>query len=615
MSDIIKLLPDSVANQIAAGEVIQRPASVIKELIENSLDAGATNVFVVIKDAGKTLIQVTDNGKGMSETDARMAFERHATSKIASANDLFLIKTMGFRGEALASVAAVADVELKTRTVDSDLGTRIHIKGSDVIVQEPIQNQVGSSFAVRNLFFNIPARRKFLKGDNTEFGHIKTEFIKTALAYPEVDFTLIHNDLPEFKLPVSNFRQRVVGIFGRAYNTALVPVQTETSILTINGFVGKPELAKKRNTEQYFFVNKRFMRHSYFYKAVLSAYEGLISGDSNPSFFLNFDIDPARIDINIHPQKTEINFDDTQGIFSILRAAVKEALGKHNVVPSIDFDQDGADNFSFGHKKNDSEHADETFSKLNTDVFNTTDKSQKSNFQTKNFTNPNVNYTDNLEHWEKLYKDFETNNVNKSLQPSQLEIADTDVEILHSAIQFGKKYIATSVKSGLMLINYKRAQERILFEALMEKNELRPLATQQLLYPKEMPMEENDYANLLGVRNVLLNLGIVIEAKDADTILVTAYPPEFSDTNPKEILEELVYILRDEPDMVLERVKEWVCETAVRKLASKMYRKLSNEELQDILNKLFTCRIPNYTNDGRTIISKLDTDEIESRFE
>jgi len=583
MSDIIKLLPDSVANQIAAGEVIQRPASVVKELIENSLDAGATIVSVVIKDAGKTLIQVTDNGKGMSETDARMAFERHATSKISSAHDLFSIRTMGFRGEALASVAAVADVELKTRTLDSDIGTRIHIKGSELVVQEPVQMQVGSTFLVKNLFFNIPARRKFLKGDTTEFGHIKTEFLKTALANPEIDFTLIHNDLPEFKLPTSNFRQRVVGVFGRSYNTSLVPVQTETSILTVSGFVGKPELAKKRNTEQYFFVNKRFMRHAYFYKAVLSAYEGLISGDSNPSFFLNFDIDPARIDINIHPQKTEINFDDTQGIFSILRAAVKEALGKHNVVPSIDFDQDGADNFSFGQSNFEKSSIDSDFSKLNTDSVNTFKSTEKSNFQHKNTSNSNVNYNDNLEHWEKLYNDFETNKVNKSLQTTQLEIHNTETEFTHSAIQFGKKYIATSVKSGLMLINYKRAQERILFERLMEKTELKPLPTQQLLYPKEMPMEENDYVNLLAVRDVLLHLGIVLEAKDADTILVTAYPPEFSNTNPKEILEELIYVLRDEPDMLAERVKEWVCESAVRKISAQMYRKLSIIEIQDII--------------------------------
>ncbi len=610
MSDIIKLLPDSVANQIAAGEVIQRPASVVKELVENAIDAEASQISIVIKDAGKTLIQVTDNGKGMSETDARMAFERHATSKISSANDLFTIRTMGFRGEALASIAAVADVELKTRQASEELGTRIHNKGSELIVQEPITTHVGCTFLVKNLFFNIPARRKFLKGDATEFGHIKTELIKTALAYPEIDFTLIHNDLPEMKLPVGNFRQRLVAVFGKTYNTALIPVVADTSILTVSGFIGKPELAKKRNTEQFFFVNRRYMRHPYFYKAVLSAYEGLIAGDTNPSFFLNFDIDPSHIDINIHPQKTEINFDDTQGIFSILRASVKEALGKHNIVPSIDFDQDGA--ITLNLKNKDVNFLpDFDFNSAEADFYNPFNPQYKQSESSHNF-NTNVNKTQQTEEWEQLYDGLKTDrNVNYGLQT---ELPNMSFGMLQTAIQIGGKYIATPVKSGIALIDYKRAQERILFDRLLAKTELKKLPAQQLLYPKEICLEEYDFKKIVEIRNVLSDIGIQTLIIDNLTLHITAYPPEFEDTNPKELLEELVYLLRDEPDMLPEKIKSYLCESAVRKMTAYANRKLSPDEMLEIINQLFTCRIPNYTNDGRTIIHTVELSEIERKF-
>ena len=342
MSDIIQLLPDAVANQIAAGEVIQRPASVVKELIENSIDAKATNITVNIKDAGRTLIQIIDNGKGMSETDARMAFERHATSKIKEANDLFAIQSMGFRGEALASIAAVADVELKTKLTNEELGTYIHIKGSQIIKQETISCAEGSNFSVKNLFFNIPARRKFLKKDSTEFKHIITEFKKVALANPEISFSLLHNEKIIFKLNTGNTKQRISEIFGKSIYKNLVPIDSTTSILKINGFVGKPEIAKKRNEEQYFFVNKRFMKHPYFYKAIVLAYEQILKADVQPSFFIYFEINPSKIDINIHPAKIEINFDDANGIFQLLRASVRKALGKYNIVPTIDFDTEGS---------------------------------------------------------------------------------------------------------------------------------------------------------------------------------------------------------------------------------------------------------------------------------
>jgi len=341
MNDIINLLPDSVANQIAAGEVIQRPASVIKELVENSIDAGASEITISIKDAGKTLIQVSDNGRGMSETDARMAFERHATSKIKATEDLFSIVSMGFRGEALASIAAVADVELKTKQEESSVGTYINIKGSTLIKQEAIACNTGSNFIIKNLFFNIPARRKFLKKDSTELNHIIFEFQKIALANADISFTLFNNDKENIRLRADSLKQRISDIFGKSIEKNIVPIESKTEILNIYGFIGKPEIAKKRNREQFFYVNKRYMKHGYFYKALISAYENIIPKNYNPSFFIFFEISPDLIDINIHPQKIEINFEDTPGIFQILRASVKQALGRFNIVPSIDFDRDG----------------------------------------------------------------------------------------------------------------------------------------------------------------------------------------------------------------------------------------------------------------------------------
>ncbi len=612
MSDIIQLLPDSVANQIAAGEVIQRPASVVKELTENSIDAGATSISVVIKDAGKTLIQVTDNGKGMSETDARMAFERHATSKITKATDLFSIHTMGFRGEALASVAAVADVQLKTRRASDDIGTLIHIKGSEIITQEPVQTAAGTTFLIKNLFFNIPARRKFLKADPTEYRHIKTEFIKTALANENIEFQLIHNGNTDYKLPASNLRMRIINIFGKSLNTQLVPVKSDTSILKINGYIGKPETAKKRNQEQFFFVNRRYMRHGYFYKAVVSAYEGLIANGMNPSFFLYFDIDPSRIDINIHPQKTEINFDDTQGIYSLLRASIREALGKHNVVPSIDFDQDGAIDLFAPSSKND----DSDFINTPDAFYNPFEQANRTNSQSRNYTKTTGdNYSDNLNNWEKLYDGFEKEKTQQSdRQDTQTEITHNDIQSYSSVMQFAGKYIVTPVKSGLMLINYKRAKERILFEKLMLLSEQKEVASQSLLYPKEVPLNQSDYEILLSVKKELAQLGFIIETKNEDTILITALPSELSEVNPKAILEDLIILLRDEPDAVSEKVTELICEISVRKLSANMTQKLNQEDMLLIIHNLFATQFPNHTNDGRTIISIIEHHELERRF-
>lgn len=606
MSDLIHLLPDSVANQIAAGEVIQRPASVVKELVENAVDAGADSISVEVKDAGKTLIRISDNGSGMSETDARMAFERHATSKIKKAEDLFALNTMGFRGEALASVAAVADVELKTRPDNYETGTHIHIKGSELIKQEPVQTSKGSIFSIKNLFFNIPARRKFLKKDITEYKHIKHEFLKIALANPNIEFRLTHNKEEDYILPVSGLRMRVMNATGKSKNKLFLTVNSKTSIVKIYGLVGKPEAAKKRNKEQYFFVNRRYMRHPYFYKAVLSAYENLIPSDYSPSFYLYFDISPNRIDINIHPQKTEINFDDSQGIFSILRASVRQALGKNNASPSIDFDQSGAEH-NLGNSKSD---FGSSFSS----------KQEQANFMKPKTGNGNKeqnrNYIDNLNNWEELYKSFENEGSGENdKQDQNSEKALFETENYSSAFQFGQKYIATSVKSGLVLVHYKRAKQRIVYEQLKSRYALRNLSTQKLLYQQKVVLTDDDYDLLKAAEDELKRTGLHTEkGEEKGSIFITSMPSEIGNIEPKKVLEELLLFLRDEPDAARERVQELICKAAVRNLANSPAKKLSNQEIQELLSSLFSCPQPSFNPDGNPIMLRIDFDEIHRRF-
>ena len=507
MADIIHLLPDSVANQIAAGEVIQRPASVIKELVENAIDAGASQIRINIKDAGRTLIQIIDNGSGMSDTDARMSFERHATSKIKSANDIFAIRTMGFRGEALASIAAIADVELRTKEHDKDLGTFIHISGSVIISQEPISCDNGTNFQIKNLFFNVPARRKFLKSNPAELKHIINEVQRVALANPEISITLHHNGSSIYELNGSNKRVRIVSMFGKSINQSLVPIDTETSLAKITGYIGQPQHAKKKMGEQFFFVNQRFMKHPYFHRAIMQAYEKILPPDAIPSYFIYFDINPADIDVNIHPTKTEIKFENESAIWQILHASVREALGKFNVVPSIDFDQAGSVDIpmplhDFSEvtipeiKVNPNYNPFET----STPTKNYSGGSSSSSYRPREQAVPG--------NWQSLYKGLEKETHTSEIpidEPVQFRMEEQQNTKI--SVQFKNKYILTPVKSGLMVIDQKRAHERILYERLMQVLESHEVASQQHLFPETFELNASDATLLTSILPDLRALG------------------------------------------------------------------------------------------------------------
>lgn len=606
MSDIIQLLPDSVANQIAAGEVIQRPASVVKELAENALDAEADKITINIKDAGRTLVQVIDNGKGMSETDARMAFERHATSKIKMAEDLFSVKTMGFRGEALASIAAVADVELKTKTHTSELGTYIHIKGSNLIKQETVSCESGSNFSIKNLFFNIPARRKFLKKDSTEFKHIITEFKKVSLANPEISFSLYHNDNIIYKPGKETLIKRIVNLFGKSYAKNLIPVSSRTSILNITGYIGTPETAKKRNDDQYFFVNKRFMRHAYFYKAVLSAYESIIKPDLHPSFFLYFDIAPEHIDINIHPAKIQINFDDTQGIFQLLRASVKQALGNSNIVPSIDFDTDGAVNIPYL-KRDKPDIYEPTINTNNGYNPFSDEKPRTSSFIFKK----NVRKEQIPDNWDALYKNFDSEiNFEKNTTNTNTDFYKNRTELF----QFKKKYIVTFLKSGLLIINITRAHERIIFEEFIKKAKYGKINSQKLIYPVEIQLNEDSIDYLKAAEDILKDIGFILEFTENDLVIIKGMPDFLFSANPKEILEAVLIQIRDDAELLEKNALENLAEVIAKKNSMSFAKVLAEEELQELVNRLFLCSNPSYTKDGRKIIHKFSNSEIDSLF-
>ena len=608
MSDIIQLLPDSVANQIAAGEVIQRPASVIKELIENATDAGADMITVNIKDAGRTLIQVIDNGKGMSETDARMAFERHATSKIREAKDLFAIHSMGFRGEALASIAAVADVELKTKESNQELGTHIHIKGSELLKQETVSIPNGSNFSVKNLFFNIPARRKFLKKDTTEFKHIISEFKKIALARPDIGLSLIHNDDIVYKLSSGNLIHRISELFGKSISRNLIPVDSDTSILKIAGYIGKPEIAKKRNDEQYFFVNKRFMKHPYFYKAITLAYEQIIKADIHPSFFLYFDIDPDKIDINIHPAKIQINFDDSQGIFQLLRAAIKQALGKFNIVPSIDFDREGSIKMPYLRNKDQDIIAPEITNTEHYNPFDEKGRQAKMPFTGSSFKKEKV-----PDNWDSLYDSFESS-LNKDEDDSEQKTIPVEAEVFSKMFQLKNKYITTPVKSGIMLIHITRAHERILFESLLNSIGSGNVLTQKTLYPYEIQLTAEDFTLLKSTQEVLKSIGFELSFEDNEIVLISGTPSYISEANPKELIEAVLVQIKDDEQFLKDSVQENISEILAKKASLSFAKPLAAEEMQYIINNLFSCQFPNFTNDGRKIIDIIKFDDIEKIF-
>ncbi len=611
MSDIIQLLPDSVANQIAAGEVIQRPASVVKELVENALDAGADEIIIHIKDAGKTSIRIADNGCGMSPTDARMAFERHATSKINSANDLFCIRTMGFRGEALASVAAIADVELRSKRSEDEVGTFINIVGSVVKTQEPAACNNGTAITVKNLFFNVPARRKFLKGNTTELKHIINEIQRVALPNPDIRFSFYHNYALLYDLGKSNLRRRITDIFGKNINQSLIPVGEETSIVNITGYAGQPRYARKTMGEQFFFVNKRYMRHPYFHKAVMQAYEKLLPPDTFPSYFLMLEIDPGDIDINVHPTKTEIKFENDSAIWQIINAAVRESLGKHNVVPSIDFDQSGSIDIPV--RKRDTGEISFPEIKINPDYnpFNSNEFERQ--WGTEKYERSN------LQHWEDLYNspdggypDNEQSRIafgdDKNEGPSEEKYSGKKV------MQLKQKYILTPVKSGIMVIDQKRAHERILYEKFMEVLKTNSIASQQELFPQKIELDAADTILLKSILGDLLAMGFDIREFGNNTFVVNGTPGLLDVSSPQMIVEKLLEEYKNSPQDAHAKVREQVANSLAKASALDYGTELKREEADQLIDKLFACETPNYSPEGRKVLTIIPLEEIEKLF-
>lgn len=621
MSDVIRLLPDSVANQIAAGEVIQRPASVVKELVENAIDAGAQHIHVLITDAGRTNIQVIDDGKGMSETDARLAFERHATSKIREAADLYALRTMGFRGEALASIVAVAQVELKTRTVNEELGTHIILSGSRIESQEVASCAPGSHFSVKNLFFNIPVRRKFLKSNSTELSNILTEFERIVLVHPEVAFTLHSNDAEMFNLPVSTLRQRIVAIFGKKLNQQLLTVEVDTTIIKISGFIGKPESARKKGAHQYFFVNGRYMRHPYFHKAITDAYEHLVPTGEQVSYFLYLEVDPANIDVNIHPTKTEIKFEGEQAVWQILSAAVKEALGKFNAVPSIDFDTEGMPDIP-------AFDSDRPIAPpkvhVNTD-FNPFRTSSGGDYSRKKVD------------WGELSPDhdfpsFEEDPnitvpasasgapseplVSGEPQPNSLYCGSNDAAVERGTLhlQYKGRFILTSVKSGLMFIDQHRAHTRVLFDQYLEQIKRKQGVSQGVLFPEIVQLPASEVAVLESIMDDLTAIGFDLTDLGGGSYAVNGIPAGIEGLDPVILVRNMVHNAVEKGSDVKEEIHHILALTLSRAAAIVYGQVLSSEEMGCLVDSLFACPTPNYTPDGRTILTTIKDEEIEKLF-
>ena len=625
MSDIIRLLPDSVANQIAAGEVIQRPASVIKELVENAIDAGAQHIDVLVTDAGKSSIQVIDDGKGMSETDARLSFERHATSKIREAADLFALRTMGFRGEALASIAAVAQVELRTCVEGEELGTKLVIAGSKVESQEAISCPKGSNFCVKNLFFNVPARRKFLKSNQTELSNILTEFERIALVNPNVSFTLYHNDAELFNLPAIQLRQRIMGVFGKKINQDLLSLDVDTTMVRISGFVARPESARKKGARQYFFVNGRYMRHPYFHKAIMDAYEHLIPVGEQGSYFIYFDVDPGNIDVNIHPTKTEIKFENEQAIWQILAAAVKETLGKFNAVPSIDFDTEGMPDIP----------AFESSPYAGIQPPKTTYNPDYNPFNTSAV--PPSSYSSKPSRdWEQLYEGLEHHSSAQHIQKSYPDDGDyftavsmeqpvTPTLYDHSEeaamgekssqhYQFKGRFILTSVKSGLMIIDQQRAHIRILYDQYLEQITRRQGASQGMLFPDIVQFPVSEVPVLQEIMEDLSYLGFELTDLGGGSYAINGIPSGIEGLNPVELIQSMVHTAMEKGGKVKEEVQSNLALTLAKAAAIVPGQVLTNEEMNGLVDGLFAVATPNYTPDGKTVLSVLQEDELEKLF-
>ena len=633
MSDIIHLLPDSVANQIAAGEVVQRPSSVIKELVENSIDAGATQVQVIVEDAGKSLVQVIDNGKGMSETDARLAFERHATSKISEAKDLFALRTMGFRGEALASIAAVAQVELRTRAADKDLGVSIIIEGSRVVDQQPVNCPVGANFAVKNLFFNIPARRKFLKSNQTELSNILTEFERIALAHPETSFSLHSGGAAMMNLPAGNFKQRILGVFGKRLEAKLIPVEVKTTLINISGFVGVPSASRRKNAQQFFFVNGRYMRHPYFAKAVQTAYERLIPDGEQVPFFLNLEVAPEKIDVNIHPTKTEIKFEDETPIWQILLAAVREALGKHGVVPSLEFNTEGRPDIPVFTPGGNDVPAPQIEVNPDYNPFATSPaylSGKGGGVGGSSYTYNNKPAVDR--HWQNAYaaafpdkketdfgdlpdlpadQDAPAAQMFQSLpseEQGEMKKSETDY------FQFRGQYIITPVKSGLMLIDQHRAHVRILYDRFMARFADKPSVTQRLLFPQRLTLPPSEAVAFEKMMQDLQSVGFEVSSLGGGDFSVLGTPAGTEGLDASELLQDILQETLDGKSDAADGIRHRIALTLARRAAMPVGEYLSGAEMSALVDQLFSTGTPNFTPDGQTVLVILAVENIEKLF-
>ncbi|MDR0543828.1 MAG: DNA mismatch repair endonuclease MutL [Odoribacteraceae bacterium] len=613
MKDIIQLLPDSVANQIAAGEVVQRPASVVKELMENSIDAGATKIQIILKNAGKSRVQVIDDGKGMSPRDARMAFERHATSKIATANDLFHIRTMGFRGEALASISSVAEVELKTKRADDELGTYLFITDSELRRQDSVQCSNGTNLLVKNLFYTVPARRKFLKSDGTELRNIVNEFLRVALTSPRVAFTLVNNGVELYNLPASGLRQRVVNAFGKVMDSRLVSIHCETGIVTIEGFTCVPQHAKKSYGEQFFFVNNRFMKHSFFHRAVQEAYSGLIAPEMLPSYFLYLTVDPSTIDVNIHPTKTEIKFQDETAIFQILLASVREALGKFNIAPAIDFDTEGKVDFPEPTENDEAPKAPrvEYNPAYNPFHYRSSLSPSDSNFE---HPYPRPDREKAPAHWEKLFQGLEESRREVQTEMPGMEEKLEEYDAGGTFAQLGGRYIVAPGRSSVMFIDQKRAHERVLFERYHESLEQRREQGQKSLFPERISFAGEDYLLVKELREDLAFLGFELAEGEEMEFILHATPSGMSYARGRAVLVDLIEHYKNTEHSIKEEMKKHLA-LSMAKAASLSYNTpLNRGEMSELFATLSACKSPGYTVEGRTIAHVLHIDEINRWF-
>ncbi|WEK19771.1 MAG: DNA mismatch repair endonuclease MutL [Candidatus Pedobacter colombiensis] len=621
MSDIIQLLPDSVANQIAAGEVVQRPASAVKELLENAIDAGANKIQLIVKDAGKALIQVIDNGSGMSVTDARMCFERHATSKVRKAEDLFAIRTMGFRGEAMASIAAIAQVEMKTRKHDEELGTVIEIEGSVFLKQEPVATSEGTSISIKNLFYNTPARRNFLKSNPAEMRHILDEFQRVSLAHPSIAFTLHHDGVEIYRLPSSVLKQRIVHLFGNNYNERLIPVEEETSIINLKGYIGKPQFAKKTRGEQFFFVNNRFIKDAYLNHALSKAYEELLAEDHYPMYVLFIDIDPANIDVNVHPTKTEIKYLDEKSIYAILHSAVKRSLGRFNISPTIDFDQETGFSGMITHKAPEeivppSISFNPDFNPFSGDKPVATRESAYASFP-KSYGGGG-NMSPSTKNWGSLYEIAN----HAPAEQSALDLPADEKEHQFSPVQkqlmqLHNRYIISQIKSGLMVIDQQAAHERILYERFTVHLEDRKGASQQSLFPQTVTLSPNDYELAKSLLEDIKSLGFEVREFGKNTLVIEGIPVDLGggNVNETQLFEHLIEGFKNSQQELKLDKRDALARSMARNSAIKNGTVLGQEEMNTLIEQLFACKSPNFSISGKPVIQTIGLAELDKKFD